>query len=1031
MKGKVLFCLTLLLVSFCSFAYSQEEEEPMSLFEIDKLIRKTEYEEALKQLNFYIEKNPDQFDNAQTRIAKIMNARIRYSELATKLIDIIRNDPTNNKKIYEITSQLEMFEKHPSDKNLQFIADVKKSAEFNYFRSTFIEVQNAVADCVKAEDVIGAIEAAQGGFWVYKDSFYEQWEERPDIIQKVDSTVNDLNVHLEAFKTKNFLSDIKEVIGEFVKAVNNDQYDLALEKFGPVKVQLDKYYNAVKLVASDKEKLEQIVNELEVDDPTITEASYLSFLIHYMTGVDNIEYSGVLTGLSVVWNNFVSKMNNPVFAKVVEKYKLHEDGVNDVFVASLGKYTALEEIVLNEGAIPYNDKSFITANPFDDYLMLTKYVSKLSRSVLNGTNLLDVVKANKIAQDNVIIEFYKANGFSSKQKELQKLIEYSSELDRNLVEKKTFDIDYAQWSGEYINSSYDNWDDLTEKYVAIVDEIYSIRDSIMEKSWHEITQFYMNEGENVYQRLLGYTDTADDYSKGIFTKIPENILSEITKDITKSVTYKDVLNGNKELDLGVYYHYPDISVEILNYVNSQADLGINTISEYLNYLDKDFKYFDKWVNDDIISGKVIEAQVFLKKQIENIQNLKAECKPLYDNAKNMIIAAEVAKNEGDLRFAEAEAALEKQNFEKARKNLQSALVKYDESLNNQNNETLRAEWDSKLQKLGEEIARVENQLVVVDVRNLKNKAKDAYFNGRFDDADMYLNQASAKWALTNVTEDPEIVNLRNFVNTAISMKTGREILPSAPQYPEMSQLMNIAHQNFDEGQSLLKAGNKKGAEDKFNQALESIQKVQYVYPLNQDAALLTLQINKLSDPDKFESEFENKIKSAVALCKNRETQQEGYANLLDYYKLDPNYPGLKDLIYDIEIEIGIRQKPVDNSGKIQGQKYVKEAESIFNRAGNDLTQLNNALNKVNQALSLLPDDSSAMILKDKITTKMGGNASTVLSTEDERLYQLAIQRLQNNNVVGARAIVDELLKKPQNKYSKKIKDLKNKIESRS
>ena len=72
-----------------------------------------------------------------------------------------------------------------------------------------------------------------------------------------------------------------------------------------------------------------------------------------------------------------------------------------------------------------------------------------------------------------------------------------------------------------------------------------------------------------------------------------------------------------------------------------------------------------------------------------------------------------------------------------------------------------------------------------------------------------------------------------------------------------------------------------------------------------------------------------------------------------------------------------------------------------------------------------------MDLKDKITTKIGGNTSTVLSTEDERLYQLAIQRLQNNNVVGANAIVEQLLKKQQNANSQKIKDLKNKIEARS
>ena len=58
-------------------------------------------------------------------------------------------------------------------------------------------------------------------------------------------------------------------------------------------------------------------------------------------------------------------------------------------------------------------------------------------------------------------------------------------------------------------------------------------------------------------------------------------------------------------------------------------------------------------------------------------------------------------------------------------------------------------------------------------------------------------------------------------------------------------------------------------------------------------------------------------------------------------------------------------------------------------------------------------------------------APTVLSTEDERLYQLAIQRLQNNNIAGADAIVTKLLQKSQNMNSQKIKDLKVKIDARS
>ena len=48
--------------------------------------------------------------------------------------------------------------------------------------------------------------------------------------------------------------------------------------------------------------------------------------------------------------------------------------------------------------------------------------------------------------------------------------------------------------------------------------------------------------------------------------------------------------------------------------------------------------------------------------------------------------------------------------------------------------------------------------------------------------------------------------LSNFVNSAISMKTGRDIPVSAPQYPEMSQLLNLAYSYFEEGSELIKNG---------------------------------------------------------------------------------------------------------------------------------------------------------------------------------------------------------------------------------
>ena len=502
-------------------------------------------------------------------------------------------------------------------------------------------------------------------------------------------------------------------------------------------------------------------------------------------------------------------------------------------------------------------------------------------------------------------------------------------------------------------------------------------------------------------------------------------------DISKSIAYQDTFNSDPELDFGIIYSYPDISYKVSQYTRNLAEKGIATLGTYDNIILDNFNSHPQQKENSEIQSYVNEAQKNIDLQRQKLYQLITDSQNQAALAQRQMTASQLARNEADLRFNEAQNALRKEDFETARKKLQDALTKYDEALMNQNDEELRAETDRKLQVLGESIAKAENEIVVREVRNLKTRAKDAYFNGRFDDAEKYLNQAKIRWAVTNVNEDEEITNLMNFVNTAISMKTGREILPSAPQYPEMSQLLNIAYQYFDEGSRKIGEGDRAGGEAELALALESIQKLQYVYPLNQEASILTLRINRLLDPKKFSEEFSQKIEMARMMCKNKETQQEGYANLLDYYQLNPAYKGLKDLIYQVEIDIGIRQKPVSNTGASRAKKLVADAQKIYSTAGNDTAKLQNALAKIDEALALVSDNKEAMDLKDKITTKIGGNTSTVLSTEDERLYQLAIQRLQNNNVVGANAIVEQLLKKQQNANSQKIKDLKNKIEARS
>ncbi len=1026
MKGKYILCFTMLffLIPACFYAQKSQEKDDLSLFEIDRLIRKTEYDEALRQINIYIEKNPEKFDSAQSRVKRIMHARNQYSILAEKLIKLIQTDPGNNKEIYEITAQLEKFERHPSDQNLQFIADLKKSAEFNYFRAQFLEIQTETAELSGRGEYIAAVEKAKSGFWLYKDNFYEQWEDNPEVTGPVDKTLADLDTYLNEFEEKNYLPRFNNLVSEFIKAVLAEQYDSALTRLTEVEDSFRSYNKLRQQIIAAGTSLQVQFAQVQQLDSDSTDASFLPFMFRFVFGVDSVPGSGILGAVDAQWNDAVGKMNDEVYAVLLKKYGNYETAVNQTLVTDVGLYCALDRRVLDIYKIAATENHPLE-NPYEANYDACDYVQNLTQGTLKLTNVRNEILKITESQQRDIAQIKSDEGAGADI--IKRLFDSNDKVTALAGLKEEQHISNYAWAA----GSRSDFDGLSQLYEATLDDIFEKAAASLTGSWTEITDYYSKDSSRLYASALAYYNCADKYREGFFTKIPQNILSEINRDVSKTLTYQDTFNADPELDFGIVYAYPDISYSISQYTKTLAEKGISTLGGYRNLLLESFNSHPQQKENVEIKALVEEAQTSIEADRQKLAQLITDSQSQATVAQRQMTASQLAKNEADLRYTEAQNALRREDFETARKKLQDALSKYDEALINQNDESLRAQTDSKLQALGESIAKAENELVVREVRDLKTKAKDAYFNGRFDDAEKYLNQAKIRWAVTNVDEDEEITNLLNFVNTAISMKTGREILPSAPQYPEMSQLLNIAYQYFDEGSRKIGEGNRAAGEADLALALDSIQKLQYVYPLNQEASILTLRINRLLDPQKFNNEFAQKIETAKMMCKSSSTQQEGYANLLDYYQLEPNYKGLKDLIYQVEIDIGIRQKPVSNTGASRAKKLVADAQKIYNSAGNDTAKLQNALSKVDEALALVSDNKEAITLKDKITTKIGGNTSTVLSTEDERLYQLAIQRLQNNNVVGANAIVEQLLKKPANANSQKIKDLKNKIEARS
>ena len=131
------------------------------------------------------------------------------------------------------------------------------------------------------------------------------------------------------------------------------------------------------------------------------------------------------------------------------------------------------------------------------------------------------------------------------------------------------------------------------------------------------------------------------------------------------------------------------------------------------------------------------------------------------------------------------------------------------------------------------------------------------------------------------------------------------------------------------------------------------------------------------------------------------------------------------LILNLEYELGIKQRPIDNSSKVRSQNLTEQARKLYNSANGNENSLKRAVTLLDQAISLNPNNSAATALKDTIQTSIGGKATDILSAQDEQSYQLAVQEMNRGNIINANNLVEDLIAK--NGQNKKLRQLRQRI----
>jgi hypothetical protein len=255
------------------------------------------------------------------------------------------------------------------------------------------------------------------------------------------------------------------------------------------------------------------------------------------------------------------------------------------------------------------------------------------------------------------------------------------------------------------------------------------------------------------------------------------------------------------------------------------------------------------------------------------------------------------------------------------------------------------------------------------------------------------------------------------------MRSGRTISPIAPLYPEMSQLLSNARINYEEGVRLINDNRRDAGLRMFDIARRQTQEVRLMFPVNQEASILELQIGRITDPAAFNQTFSQRLQTALAGI--RRGSLESFADLQDLAQINPRYPGINSALVQAEIDLGMRPAPPDTRRTSRSNELAAAARRMFE--ANISSQYPLVLENANEALRLNPNNTLAMQIKDRVQVAMGSAQAIDSYTEQE--YLRAVRELQNGNNLLALSIVQRLLQRAENRDSVRLNELLRRIQT--
>ncbi len=334
-------------------------------------------------------------------------------------------------------------------------------------------------------------------------------------------------------------------------------------------------------------------------------------------------------------------------------------------------------------------------------------------------------------------------------------------------------------------------------------------------------------------------------------------------------------------------------------------------------------------------------------------------------------------------------------------------------------------WDdfqTKYSLLVADLGQTRKGYIIDETFRLLAEGQNYYYQALFDLAAESLNSAQELWQSDsdNNSEQEQVRYWQNLVKQASDTNNKRVVKQGDALYYEIGNYLSEARQLFLQGDGLMKTGKASDATTAFDAARQNISYVTKAFPLNAEAGLLTLQIDKSTDPTAYKTLLPRRIQDAVTLLAT--DASSGYSRLADLYKMEPTYPGLKAALENAEIKVGRRPAPPSKQQLAAAATFIADAQRLLKTGRKD--DAARAETDLNSALANDPANRQALSLLRDLNILKGTAPGITLSAVDQAILDQATLSFAAQQYNQARDTLSKLLSDP-NKRSREVLKLDN------